>query len=325
MGEPLSKPDWGQRLTAIASIATVAVAIAALIYTNNANRNQQRISEQGQITERFTRAVDQIGQTGAEKIAVRLGGIYALERIMRESQADEPAIIELLAAFLRTFSAVPEGGYQGVKVGSRGDPAPPLPPADLQAVVTVLGRRPRPELSENRVDLRKVNMRGANLHGANLAYADLRESYLYEADLTNANLTYGFLVSVDLRGADLTNAKLNEANLWGGDLKGSGQSVTVLKNADLTNAKAPFSSFYGANLTDAQLRGTDLAFADLDSTKLDGADLAGADLRFAHLYGADLTNARSLTPAQLAHTYGNDSTKLPPGLSVRPSPSPSPS
>ncbi len=38
------------------------------------------LNREGQITHRFTRVIDQLGQTGDEKLDVRLGGIYALER-----------------------------------------------------------------------------------------------------------------------------------------------------------------------------------------------------------------------------------------------------
>ena len=40
-------------------------------------RQQLYLTEQGQLTERFTRAVDQLG---SDRLDVRLGGIYALER-----------------------------------------------------------------------------------------------------------------------------------------------------------------------------------------------------------------------------------------------------
>src|SRR5688572_29554652 len=42
-----------------------------------------RVSEEGQVTERFTKAIEQLGDD--ENLAKRLGGIYALERISRDS------------------------------------------------------------------------------------------------------------------------------------------------------------------------------------------------------------------------------------------------
>src|SRR3712207_3973288 len=44
------------------------------------------LTRQGQITERFTRAIDQLGHDRTE---IRLGGIYALERIAKESEEDQ--------------------------------------------------------------------------------------------------------------------------------------------------------------------------------------------------------------------------------------------
>jgi hypothetical protein len=42
------------------------------------------ITEEGQITDRFSKAIDQLG---SDKLEIRLGGIYALERIAQESEA----------------------------------------------------------------------------------------------------------------------------------------------------------------------------------------------------------------------------------------------
>lgn len=49
------------------------------------------INREGQITERYTRAVEQLGAAGddgQEKIEVQLGGIYALERLAHDSPHD---------------------------------------------------------------------------------------------------------------------------------------------------------------------------------------------------------------------------------------------
>lgn len=52
----------------------------------------------GQVTERFTKAVEQLGH---KKRAVRLGAIYALERIAKDSARDRDTIVETLAAYIR--------------------------------------------------------------------------------------------------------------------------------------------------------------------------------------------------------------------------------
>jgi hypothetical protein len=48
-------------------------------------RRTLELTEQGQVADRYTRAIDQIG---SEQVSVRVGGIYALERIARDSERD---------------------------------------------------------------------------------------------------------------------------------------------------------------------------------------------------------------------------------------------
>jgi hypothetical protein len=54
------------------------------------------------ITDRLTHAIDQLGN---DKVDVRIGGIYALERLAKDSASDWPAIGEILAAFIRAHAA----------------------------------------------------------------------------------------------------------------------------------------------------------------------------------------------------------------------------
>ena len=94
------------------------VAVAALVFTalnfNLLRRNSEQadqwqrrtheLTEQGQVTDRYTRAIEQLG---SDKPDVRIGGIYALERIARDSARDHPAVIEVLTAFIREHSWEP--------------------------------------------------------------------------------------------------------------------------------------------------------------------------------------------------------------------------
>jgi hypothetical protein len=57
-----------------------------------------QVAEQGQLTERYTKAIEQLG---SDKLDVRLGGIYALERIAADSERDHPTVVEVLSAFVR--------------------------------------------------------------------------------------------------------------------------------------------------------------------------------------------------------------------------------
>jgi hypothetical protein len=59
------------------------------------------LTEQGHITERYTKAIEQLG---SDKLDVRLGGIYALERLAIDSERDHPTVVEVLGAFVREHS-----------------------------------------------------------------------------------------------------------------------------------------------------------------------------------------------------------------------------
>src|SRR5215217_7032272 len=64
-----------------------------------------QVNREGQITERFTRAIDQLGKIedeGNRLFEIRLGGIYSLGRIARENQEpDDWLIMEVLTAYVR--------------------------------------------------------------------------------------------------------------------------------------------------------------------------------------------------------------------------------
>jgi hypothetical protein len=89
---------------------------------------QLSVTREGQLTERFTRAVDQLG---SDHVDVRLGGIYALERIARDSDIDRATIGEVLTAYVRghaPLAARPEGAAARRHAGRRCPLAPAAGP-----------------------------------------------------------------------------------------------------------------------------------------------------------------------------------------------------
>jgi hypothetical protein len=49
------------------------------------------------VTDRYTKAIDQLR---SDKLDERIGGIYALDRVARDSFTDHPTAMEVLAAFI---------------------------------------------------------------------------------------------------------------------------------------------------------------------------------------------------------------------------------
>jgi hypothetical protein len=232
-----------------------------------------QVNHEGQITERFTRAIDQLGEAddkGAPRLEIRLGGIYALERIARDSpERDYNTVMEVLTTYVRenahwtpnesSESSSPSStsnratlwplvGTLLRSVMASGhnqdlDQAAPSelsssPPADIRAILTVIGRLRSPvdevtisrnvkRILESRlieyieISLPNTDLRGANLRGANLQLSYLREATLQGAFLQAANLQGAFLFGANLSGASLHGAELLEASLDGADLRGA--------------------------------------------------------------------------------------------------------
>jgi hypothetical protein len=203
---------------------SVLLVAAGLFYTNQANRQQRALETQAQVAERFSAAIDQLGQEGVSKLSIRLGGIYGLQRLMRDSEPDEPTVIEVLDAFIRTHAPAPERRPKTV----------PASPADVQAAVAVLAFRPLPLeprhqrlnwsgtlLALPRAELPGAVLAGADLHDAALYHANLTRADLRRTKLRGANLHDSVLRDADLRGADLHDADLRGADLIGADLRGA--------------------------------------------------------------------------------------------------------
>jgi hypothetical protein len=66
------------------------------------HQEQTNADRQRRITESFAKAVEQLG---SDKLEVRLGGIYSLERISKESPDDYWTVMENLTAFVRNARA----------------------------------------------------------------------------------------------------------------------------------------------------------------------------------------------------------------------------
>jgi hypothetical protein len=205
-----------------------------------------RLNRRGQITERFTRAIDQLGD---DKMEIRLGGIYGLERIAHESSTDHGPIIEVLTAYVRENSPWPPRDRPnpvGAGAASRVDPdneeaesteqddrTPPEAAVDIKAILTVLSRRDLKHEHDGDVhlDLARTNLRRVVAHDITLRNANLRHVQLHKASLRDAKLTEALMDEADLREADLQGADLREADLHGADLR-----KADLQGADLAGA-----------------------------------------------------------------------------------------
>jgi Protein of unknown function (DUF2934)/Pentapeptide repeats (8 copies) len=271
---------------AAAGVLAAAAAIALVRHFAQTEADRQR-----RIVESFSKAVEQLG---SDKLEVRVGAIFALERLSRESPDDYWTIMEVLTAFVREHmryttimarlserayflwlqAGRPEGRSQefwteAVRLGRLKEP-----PIDIASILTVIRRRS----AENRQRERDNGWR-----------FDLSETYLRQA----------FLGEVWLQGANFLSAHLEGANLMGAHLEGA-----FLMEAHLE----------GALLNGVHLEGAFLMEAHLEGALLNGAHLQDTALLEAHVEGAILTEAAGLADDQLLEAFGDRNTELPEGI-----------
>ncbi|MFE3144584.1 hypothetical protein [Streptomyces scopuliridis] len=94
--------DWARRIALFTVVVAAVVAVVGLWYTSVQARDDRALAKEGQITDRYTAAV---GNLGEDTMDVRLGGIYALQRITQDSRRDQPTIANVLATYIRTHAA----------------------------------------------------------------------------------------------------------------------------------------------------------------------------------------------------------------------------
>jgi hypothetical protein len=191
-----------------------AVLLMGLYFTlKNLQLTQDR-----QITERYTRAVEQLG---SDRLAVRLGAIYALERIARDSERDHWPIMEILTAYVREHAPWKEEEQR----------SQPMLALDIQAILTVLGRRTRTYCKgeDDRLDLARTDLCGALIGGTHLEGANLTETHLERANLSGAHLEDAILMYTHLEDALLITARLGRASLMGAHLEGADLGGVNLK------------------------------------------------------------------------------------------------
>lgn len=228
------------RLT-LAQILGGLTLLAGLLLNLRISERTLRITEEGKVTERFSKAIEQLGH---EKLEVRLGGIYSLERIAHDSEKDHWPIMEVLTSFVReraTSTADSNGKDQREQNLA-------TVPADVQAILSVIARRVRffghgegQPLNLHATSLQGVDLSNAHLEGADLTGAHLEGAVLYYAQLENAILSAAHLQDSVLTGANLEGALLIGANLRGANLEDAQIEWNQLQDAEIEGAHLPRS------------------------------------------------------------------------------------
>jgi len=202
---------------------------------------QTQINERGQITERFTKAVEHLG---SENIYMRIGALHALERIGHDSENDVVAILRLLSNFVQKQSPV-KSKYVVANVERA--------PLDAREGFGVISRLAK----EYEQLLKNQNKKIVNLFSSNLkGLPEFSKGCFFRFDFARCNLSSGFFPRANfeiatfngacLKGANFQRCNLVEADFRSADMTGVKLQFAVCNGTDFSTAK---------NLTTDMLKG----------------------------------------------------------------------
>ena len=234
----------------------------------HAARKQSEIAQKGLLNERYQKGAEMLG---SGVLSVRLGGIYALNRLAKEHPSEyHVQIMELFCAFVRN----PAKKESEIEIRRREkDRHVPDLGVDVAEVMTAIGQRSEDgiaeegkaegfELNFRRADLRRLSLLGGNLRGADFTGAYLMHSHFADTDLRGANCSHGHLYMAHFLICNLTDVNLS----WS-DLSGATLFTSVFDNTELTKTEIGT----GEEISPTDPSGYISCFARLTQAQLDAA------------------------------------------------------
>jgi uncharacterized protein YjbI with pentapeptide repeats len=330
-----------------------AIGAPFVIWRTAVAHQQTGIQREGHYTSLFTRAVEQLGATREVKVwregsdgaqptqfamteanlEVRLGAIYALERIAQDSARDHWPIMEVLCAYVRNHSNCGEpirdpGVVQNGERDLTWAYHVPDVRVDIQAILTVIGRRSIGRVRVEEARKQELDFTGANLQKAVLTGSFSRANF-YRADLTGARVTNcdvarsSFFEASSLVHANVTDCGLEDTTtfLSDGILLGVSFRNCRLPRAGFAAIEIDRCRFYRCDLGEADFSGSTLRYvqffssnlkdADFEAAKFKGGSMGRSDLTEANFFGADLSDVSGLNTKALEKAFGDNGTLLP--------------
>lgn len=287
-------------------------------------REQRTLDRESHVIGMYSSGVEQLGHTS---VSVRLGAIYALERVGFTSLKDALTVDQVLVAHVRLLLERGEGTQRAATRAQLPMSDPDESPsasyldseridrvdarvAELHAEVAAALRAlshlkgywlDRAMLGSDEVkamfDLIHTTWAGEWPHGLQFTNAQLKNAKFKGAKLTHANFS-----GAELGSANFTQAKLLHANFSGAHLTRSRFTSAGLANANFSDANLTSASFEKASLIRVRFNGATLVGVVFDAADLSNAQFQDADLRGssewtrasfvgANLSGADLRGA----------------------------------
>ena len=295
----------GEKIRNVSIVIGGIIALVFAIWRSVVSGRQAKTAQQNLIQERYHNGTKMLG---SDLLAVRLGGIYALQQLSSEDPDKfHIPIAQLLCAFLR--HPLPPG--EDVDCPTNGEDVidridhmletlnsgkwrePSLRSRqDTQAIMDILSKR-----DAKIRDLEVANHFRLDLRGADLRNVWLQRGNFCDSELAYANLMGAFCVGTNLSATYLAGANLSLVIFIGVDLSSSFIEAANLSGARLTNSRMSEANLKGSNLRSVDFLGSNLSGAKLSGAKFQGANLWGVNLSGANLTAEVGQSCRYRLPA----------------------------
>lgn len=342
---------------AIRNIGLVVVAMFGapfIVWRSIVAQRQVNVADQGQITDRISKAVEGLGAVRNERrlgepttsdplrtmstesleyivpnLEVRIGAIFALERISQDSLRDHVQVMEILSAYIRNNGQ--RDLDQKYEVERKKD-APHLPEKylalreDLRTALLVIGRRSLTNIKHERslnppysIDLQGANFSEVRIDNLNLQFAMLENTIWSQAHLRRANFSGAQIIESNFDGAELETAAFEGALLMHVSFKGGAVPESSFRDSDLFSCVFERSELQNTIFNGANIQHCDFRLAQLMRAKFENASVSRIILKNAHLFDADFSHSKYMDDKCLVGTLGivsgDGMTSIPPHLS----------
>jgi hypothetical protein len=262
-------------LALIATLAVSAYQVSEARRSTNENLRladeNLRLSEQGQVSERFARAIEELGATNAigdPAIDVRTGALFSLRRIGLDAPLHAEPAFRVVASYIRNHYKEPDLPADGCKAFN-------TPASDVStALVFIL-----PQLAEHLLEDLSVRKLGkmTGLGGATMRGLALDNLVLTDFDLTGIKLPYANLGNLDARDS-------------------------ILRSARFMRACLQRANFHGADIRNADFSGANISGADFSGACLEGADFSDVTVDIYTSFDDARLNEATFDPGILGNT-----------------------
>ena len=301
------------------------VAFALVIWRQSLMQRQTSIAAQTYYTSLLTKAIEQLGATrdikekysesdsDGKKIVdrevvrtvpnmeVRLGSIYTLERIARESLQDHISIMEMLCSYIRENSPnyldIPDKISELMSATPLDDltfeendeiyrwfATVPGPRIDIIGALTVIGRRTARQIEFEAG--KRLDLRGAWLVNTHFSSLNLKGVNLDGAHLENVTFFKMNLDDVLFKKAHIARTKFFETQLMG-------------------------AMFSGVHIKQSQFFNSDISFAQFEDTDFSASTFLQTMMFQAQFIKCGLSNVPFLLQTQINMANGDLDTTLP--------------